>query len=114
MGADNKKSDKESSIGDVIKKVVSIGVGAAFMTEDAVRGILHDLPLPKDIVTGLVQNAKTAKDDFSNSVREELRSYLMKIDPQTLVQDVVDKYDIEVNATFKFKLKEDPKKSKET
>ena len=104
---DNKKNpDKDSPLGDVIKKVVSIGVGAAFMTEDAVRGVLSDLPLPKDIVTGLISNAKSAKDDFSNSVREELRSYLKKVDARRLARDIVERYDIEVNATFKFKKKD--------
>lgn len=106
MSDDKKQSDKESALSDVIKKVVSIGVGAAFMTEDAVRGVLSDLPLPKDIVTGLINNAKSAKDDFSTSVREELRSYLKKVDARRLARDIVERYDIEVNATFKFKKKE--------
>lgn len=99
------KNDKESPLGDVIKKVVSIGVGAAFMTEDTVKGLLADLPLPKDLVSGLVQNAKTAKEDFSNSVREEIAQHLNKVDPKKVIADVLDGYDIEVNAKFSFKKK---------
>ena len=64
---------KDSPIGDIIKKVVSVGVGAAFMTEESVKKILEDLPLPKDIISGLVQNAKGAKEDFTNGIREEMR-----------------------------------------
>ncbi|ATH07756.1 hypothetical protein BIY24_07290 [Halobacteriovorax marinus] len=99
------KNEKESPLGDVIKKVVSIGVGAAFMTEDTVKNLLGDLPLPKDIVSGLVQNAKSAKEDFSNSVREEIAQHLSKVDPKKLVSEVLDGYDIEVNAKFSFKKK---------
>lgn len=96
---------KDSSIGDIIKKVVSVGVGAAFMTEESVKKILEDLPLPKDIVSGLIQNAKGAKEDFTNGIREELRTYLSKVDASKIVTDVLDKYDVEVEAKFKFKKK---------
>lgn len=96
---------KDSAIGDIIKKVVSVGVGAAFMTEESVKKILEDLPLPKDIVSGLVQNAKGAKEDFTNGIREELRNYLSKADASKIITDVLDKYDVEVEAKFKFKKK---------
>jgi polyhydroxyalkanoate synthesis regulator phasin len=97
---------KDSPIGDIIKKVVSVGVGAAFMTEESVKKILDDLPLPKDIITGLVQNAKGAKEDFTSSIRDELRTYLTKVDPTKIVSDILDKYDLEVEAKIKFKKKE--------
>ncbi|WP_127716025.1 hypothetical protein [Halobacteriovorax sp. HLS] len=101
----NSKKEKELGIGDVIKKVVSIGVGAAFMTEDTVKNLLGDLPLPKDIVNGLVQNAKNAKEDFSNSVREEISQHLSKVDPKKVIEEVLEDYDIEVSAKFSFKKK---------
>lgn len=103
------KKEKDLSIGDAIKKVVSIGVGAAFMTEDAVRSALKDLPLPTDIINGLIQNAKSAKVDFTDGVREEVRNYLLKVDPKKIVEDLVQDYDINVNATFSFTKKEENK-----
>lgn len=96
---------KDSAIGDMIKKVVSVGVGAAFMTEESVKKILEDLPLPKDIISGLVQNAKGAKEDFTKGIREELRNYLSKVDASKIITDVLDKYDVEVEAKFTFKKK---------
>lgn len=96
---------KDSAIGDIIKKVVSVGVGAAFMTEESVKKILDDLPLPKDIISGLVQNAKGAKEDFTSGIREELRNYLSKADASKIMTDVLDKYDVEVEAKFRFKKK---------
>ncbi len=96
---------KDSAIGDIIKKVVSVGVGAAFMTEESVKKILEDLPLPKDIITGLVQNAKGAKEDFTKGIREELKNYLTKVDASKIATDILDRYDVEVEAKFKFKKK---------
>jgi polyhydroxyalkanoate synthesis regulator phasin len=102
-----KDDKKENPLGDIIKKVVSVGVGAAFMTEESVKKILEDLPLPKDIVSGLVQNAKGAKEDFTNGIREELRNYLSKVDASKLATDILDRYDVEVEAKFTFKKKKE-------
>jgi len=104
---ENKDAKKESPLSDIIKKVVSVGVGAAFMTEESVKKVLEDLPLPKDIVTGLVQNAKGAKEDFTKGIREELKNYLSKVDASKIATDILDKYDVEVEAKFRFKKKEE-------
>lgn len=102
----SEKDSKSSPIEGMIKKIVSVGVGAAFMTEESVKKIMEDLPLPKEILTGLVQNAKGAKEDFTNGIREEIRNYLSKVDASKLASDILDKYDVEVEAKFKFKKKE--------
>lgn len=106
-----KNSTKKESIADVLKKVASIGAGAAFMTEDAVKNILGDLPIPKDILAGLVQNAKGAKEDFSESLREEFRKYLSKLNINQVVDYVAENYDMEVKASFSFKKKTNKKTS---
>ena len=102
----SEKENKGSSLDNIIKKVVSVGVGAAFMTEESVKKILEDLPLPKEILSGLVQNAKGAKEDFTNGIREELRSYLSKVDASKIAMDILDRYDVEVETKFKFKKKD--------
>ena len=102
----SEKDSKSSPIEGIIRKVVSVGVGAAFMTEESVKKIMEDLPLPKEILSGLVQNAKGAKEDFTNGIREEIRNYLSKVDAAKLAGEILEKYDIEVEAKFKFKKKE--------
>lgn len=109
----SEKDSKNFGIEGIIKKVVSVGVGAAFMTEESVKKILEDLPLPKEVLTGLIQNAKGAKEDFTNGIREELRNYLTKVDASKIATDILDRYDVEVEAKFKFKKKTD-KKSEDT
>lgn len=100
------KDDKENkNISDILKKVVNTGISAAFMTEDAVKNIMQDLPVPKEIVNGLVQNAKNSKDEFITSVKSELKSYLERIDLQKEIDRIVENYDIEVTAKINFKKK---------
>lgn len=104
--ADN-DDKKETGLQDIIKRVVSVGVGAAFMTEESVKSLLGDLPIPKDIISGLVQNARGAKEEFTKSLRDEFKKYLSHVDTDNLVEHIVENYDIEVNATFSFKKKDE-------
>lgn len=101
---------KEGGLQDIIKRIVSVGVGAAFMTEESVRSILGDLPLPKDIVSGLIQNAKGAKEDFSQGLRDEFKKYLSHLDTENIIDYIAENYDVEVNASFKLKKKKSAKK----
>lgn len=105
--------DKDGKLGDLLKKVVSTGVSAAFMTEESVRGLLKDVPLPKDIVGGLVENAKHTKTEFVASVKNELKSYLEKIDISKEIDKIVEKYDFEVKATISLKRKKKAKGEEE-
>ena len=79
------------------------------MTEETVRAVLNDMPLPKEIVGGLVENAKTTKTEFIAGVKNELKSYLDKIDLSKEIDKIAEKYDFEVKATISLKKK---KKSK--
>ena len=103
---DNTQETEDKTDGifaDVVKKALSVGIGAAFMTEDVVKKYINDLPIPKDMASGLLQQAKGAKEEFLQSIQEEVRKRFDKIDPKKLVDEIVKKYDIEVNATFRFK-----------
>lgn len=108
---DDNKDDKDNkNISDIFKKVVNTGISAAFMTEDAVKNIIQDLPLPKEIANGLVQNAKNTKDEFIASVKGELKEYLNKLDVSKEIDRIIENYDIEVNAKIKLTPKSKQKK----
>lgn len=106
--SEKEKNEKSSDgiFGETIKKVLSVGVGAAFMTEDVVKKYLNDLPLPKDMVQGLLQNARSAKEDFLSTIQDEVRNKLSKVDPKKLLEEVLENYDIDVQAKVKFTKKE--------
>lgn len=99
------EDNRDGKLGDILKKVLTTGVTAAFMTEESVRTLLKDVPLPKDIVGGLVENAKNTKTEFVASVKNELKTYLDKIDIGREIDKIVEKYDFEVKATISLKKK---------
>jgi hypothetical protein len=102
---DERDRDRDGKLGDILKKVLTTGVTAAFMTEEGVRAVLKDLPLPKDIVGSLVDNAKNTKTEFLASVKNELRTYLDKIDVSSEFDKIAEKYDFEIKATISLKKK---------
>lgn len=105
--------DKDGKIEGILKKVLTTGVTAAFMTEESVRALLKDVPLPKDIVGGLLENAKNTKTEFVAGVKNELKMYLDKIDLGKEIDKIVEKYDFQINATISLKKKKKAKGEEE-
>jgi hypothetical protein len=105
--------DKDGKVEGILKKVLTTGVTAAFMTEETVRAVLKDLPLPKEIVGGLVENAKNTKTEFVAGVKNELKMYLDKIDLAKEFDKIAEKYDFEVKATISLKKKKKNKGDEE-
>ncbi len=65
---------------DILKKLVSAGIGAAFMTEESIRTYLSELKLPKDVLGVLIQGAQKSKDDLMDRVGNEVIKIIQKID----------------------------------
>lgn len=86
-------SEKENkgTLGEILRTVVSTGVTAASMGEEAVKG--------------MVENAKSAKTEIIGQVKGELKSWLEKIDLSKEIDRVLRDYDVEVNAKVSFKKK---------
>lgn len=67
-------------LGEALKKVFSVGVSAAFMTEDSLRQTLQEMKLPKEILGGLLQSASKSKDEITQRVSNEIIKIVSKID----------------------------------
>ncbi len=65
---------------DLLKKLVSAGVGAAFMTEESIRNYLGELKLPKEVLGTLIQGANKSKEELVNRVGAEIIKIVGKID----------------------------------
>lgn len=78
--ANDEKKEKESILGETIKKVFSAGVTAAFLTEEGLRQYLQDLKLPKEIFGLVLQGASRSKDEITQRVSKEVIRLLSKID----------------------------------
>lgn len=97
-----KPEDIKSQLSDAIKKVVLTGVGTLFLTEEAVRNTLGDLKLPKELLTGLLENANKQKQEFLGLLVKEMVGVLSKIDVPSELKKFVDGRKLRVNVEFSF------------
>lgn len=78
MANDNGNNDPKMS--DLLRKLVSAGIGAAFMTEESIRNYVAEMKLPKDAVNFLLQGASKSKEELMNRVGNEVIKIINKID----------------------------------
>jgi hypothetical protein len=95
------KRDQEEDLpkwGEMLKKVMSVGLGAAFMTEESVRSALSGLNLPKEVLTSILQGANRSKEEFLNKVGNETIKLLSKIDFVKEASRFVEEHKFRINA----------------
>ncbi|MCC7404992.1 MAG: hypothetical protein IT288_11400 [Bdellovibrionales bacterium] len=71
---------RSKGVSEAIKKVISAGIGAAFMTEESIRNYLAEVRLPKDVMNMLLQSAAKSKEELLDRVGNEVVRIVSKID----------------------------------
>jgi hypothetical protein len=79
-GSNESSNEKGSNLSETLKKLLSTGLGAAFLTEDVIRSYLQDVKLPKDVLNLLLQQAGRSKEDLMNRIGNETIRMISKID----------------------------------
>lgn len=112
---DNQNDENENESGDgpkwaeVLKKVVGVGLGAAFMTEEHVRSYLGDFKVPKDVVNLVLQGASKSKEELMNRVGNEIVKIVSKIDFVKEASRFVEEHKFRISAEIDIIKKEDKK-----
>lgn len=99
---------------DLAKKILLTGVGAIFMTEDAIRKTLSDLKMPTDSVGGVMDALKKQKDEVLQIVAMELSNFLGKVKVHEELQKALKGLHIHLDADISFDRKADKTKAKVT
>jgi hypothetical protein len=108
----NESSEGSSSeagmglFGETVKKIISVGLGAAFMTEESVRAYLGDIKLPKEVLNGLLQSAAKSKTDLMNRVGNEVVRMISKIDLVNEASRFVEEHKFRIQAEIEVIRKE--------
>lgn len=97
-------------LGETLKKVFSVGVSAAFMTEEKVRETLQDMKLPKEVLGNLVQSASKSKDEITNRVSNEIIKVISKIDWVKELAKFAESHKFKISAEIDIIRKDAPKK----
>lgn len=110
-GSDDGESHTISAkAGDLLKKAITVGLGAAFLTEESIRALVGEMKLPKELVTNLLSQANSTRSEFLGKFSQEVLERIQsKINPVDLVTEVLRKNDFELTV----KIKVTPKKEED-
>ncbi len=92
--------------GELMRKVMSVGLGAAFMTEESVRHALGGLNLPKEVLSTILQGANRSKEEFLNKVGNETIRLISKIDFVKEASRFVEEHKFRIQAEIEIVKKE--------
>ena len=89
-----------------MKKVLTVGVGAIFLTEESLRGLVSEFKLPKELLTAILESANKTKSEFLRGMSNEIISRVMeKVDVRELLQEMITQNDIHLEVTVQLKPK---------
>ena len=78
--SDDPMDEGAGKFSEMVRKVMSVGLGAAFMTEESVRGALSGMNLPKDVLAGILSQANRGKEEMLNRIGNETIKLIQRID----------------------------------
>jgi len=115
MASDESHKDHKDQKGfDLFRKLISAGIGAAFMTEESIRNYLGELKLPKDVLNVLLQGAQKSKDELMDRVGNEVIKIVRKIDIVKEASRFVEEHKFRVTAEVDVVRKNAPQQTDET
>ncbi len=100
------KEDLQSKATEMMKKILTVGVGAFFLTEESLRGLVADFKLPKELLTGILDSASKTRDEFLRSLSKEMMAQVLeRIDPAALLEELLSKHEVDLKIQVNFKKK---------
>ena len=98
--------DRDDQAGSLswAKKLMTAGVGAFFLTEEALRTLVSEFKLPKEIVGSILDGAKNVRKEFMQNVVSEMMEKIQdKVDPSVMVADFFKKNEVTLEVKIKVK-----------
>ncbi len=97
-------SSEESSFKptDFVKKIMTVGIGTLFLTEDAIRGLAKEAKLPTEILSKLLESANKTRKEFYSKFSQDLIAKVMdQVDPKDVINEVIRENEIEIKVSIK-------------
>ncbi len=104
--------DLQAKAAEMMKKVLTVGVGTLFLTEESLRTLISDFKLPKELLTAVLESAQKTKDDFLRSLSKEMMGQIIdRVDPAALIQEILSKNDLKLKIQVNLQPKKKSKPS---
>jgi hypothetical protein len=95
-------NDDEPRGENFTRRLLTLGLGAYFLTEDTVRRYVKDAKMPRDIARTITSNASKGKDELYGFVARELTEFLNKMDLSEELERLVRNNKVRISAEIEF------------
>jgi hypothetical protein len=92
--------ETKGGIPPLTRKLLSLGLGALFLSEDYVRRAVKEAKLPREIGKSIAQNASKGKEELFGYVARELSGFLRQMDVQAELSRFASNHKIQVTLEF--------------
>ncbi len=94
--------DNQGKASDFVKRILSVGVGTLFLTEESLKGMISEFKLPKELISGILESANRTRKEFLQNLSSELIAKLSdKMDPRALIEEILSRNEVEVRISIK-------------
>ncbi len=97
-----KEELRETVVAEVVRKAIRKGSDVADASEESLRRILGELPLPNDVVERIVARFDDYRGDIMRLIREELHEFLEKVDLGHELQKMLTSLSFEITTEIRF------------
>ena len=102
VGAISDDKAREAIVNEVLKRARQTGNLVVDTTEDSVRRLVSDLPLPKEVVDRLIGRLDEYKADILEVVKGEVHEFLARIDLGHELQKALTSLSLEISTEIRF------------
>ena len=97
------EKDKGSKASEFVRKVLTVGMGAVFLTEESLRSMVAEFKLPKELLVALLESANKTRREFFQGMSDEVISRIVnKVNVKDLVQEFMRDNEMELQIKVKF------------
>ncbi len=96
--------DIKSKSADLMKKVLTVGVGAVFLTEESLRAMVSEWKLPKEVIGAILESSRNTKNEFMKSMSQDVFAKIVdKVDPLALLTEFLTRNEVELHVKIGIK-----------
>lgn len=105
---EDSRDDGRSALPEFTKKLLSLGLGAYFLTEEKLMSYVREAKLPKEIGSSISQNASKAKDEVLSFVTREISKAFQRFDVHEELERLLATHKIKITAEIQFEALDKP------
>ncbi len=93
---------RETLVAEVLRKAIHVGNEVVDSTEEQVRKLLNDVPIPKEVGDRVTHKLDEFKGEMFRIVKQEVHEFLEKIDLGTEMQKLLTSVSFEIVTEIRF------------